>query len=76
MINQRGMKIIKAGGYRGAKRRLMDGTMPLPVEASKQLVAAIMLEDYDAACMVADQTETMEECVERCKQILVLKGEL
>jgi hypothetical protein len=76
LINKKGMKTIKSGGYRGIKSRIASGEYMPSETASKQVVAIVMLEDYDAACMVAEQTETMEECVERCKQILVLKGEL
>jgi len=76
LINKKGMKTIKSGGYRGIRDRIAAGEYMPAESASKQVVAIVMLENYDAGCMVAEQTGSVAECVERCKQILVLKGEL
>lgn len=55
---------------------LQGGTTRAIASEPIETVAAMLLDDYDLVLLVSSQCKTVAECVERCKQIMVLKGEL
>ena len=51
-------------------RNIFDATP----EEDRFCVAAVMLGDYDLCVAVAENTSSIEECVEECRAILILQG--
>lgn len=77
MITQDDINAIYKGWWRSCREDLLRNRYPPDrLSLDKELIATVMLEDHDAAVVVCNQTGSVAECVERCKQILVLKGEL